>query len=159
MTAFHRRSTKLSCKLLYRTTSSARSDCFQVNRCRRWSVFELFRVSDCQLFVTMTVSSTYFLGGCFISRLSNFSHRQSGSIRLSILRPLSEFRKFHPVDMPLVSCFRSLFGYSSLRWYERTVTIHSVVLLLTGAPSLTFVIITSPFWTGYKAIDICTVNI
>ena len=43
-------------------------------------------------------------------------------------------------------------------WYRKKVTNRGVVYMLIGASALTFVILTSPFWTGYQSINTCTVN-
>jgi hypothetical protein len=41
-------------------------------------------------------------------------------------------------------------------WYKAIVTNRAVVLLITVALALSFFVITSPFWTGYKSIYTCT---
>lgn len=43
-------------------------------------------------------------------------------------------------------------------WYKKNVTVRGVILLLSIASFLTFVVITCPFWTGYLSIYTCTVN-
>ena len=43
-------------------------------------------------------------------------------------------------------------------WYKRRVTVRGVVLLLSGSFGLTFIIVTSPFWTGFKSVYSCTIN-
>lgn len=57
-----------------------------------------------------------------------------------------------------LAAFDRYLAIARYEWYKRKVTIKSVILLLTGLSSLTFIIITCPFWTGYKSIDSCTVN-
>ena len=44
-------------------------------------------------------------------------------------------------------------------WYKRKVNVRSVILLLVSAAILTLVVITSPFWTGYKSAGTCTINL
>ena len=44
-------------------------------------------------------------------------------------------------------------------WYKKRVTNRGVVYLLSIAFILTCFVITSPFWTGYKSIKSCTVNL
>jgi hypothetical protein len=44
-------------------------------------------------------------------------------------------------------------------WYKNKVTNRSVIYLLSFGGFLTYVTITSPFWTGFKNIKNCTVNI
>lgn len=44
-------------------------------------------------------------------------------------------------------------------WYKKKATNRAVMLVLIGSFALTFVVITSPFWTGFKSIANCTVNL
>lgn len=44
-------------------------------------------------------------------------------------------------------------------WYKRKVTNRNVTIFICGASFITYVAITSPFWTGYKKISTCTVNL
>lgn len=44
-------------------------------------------------------------------------------------------------------------------WYKRKVNVRCVCLLLLGVSALTFVVVTGPFWTGYKSVDACTLNL
>lgn len=44
-------------------------------------------------------------------------------------------------------------------WYKQSVTNQGVLLVIVITSMLTFVMITSPFWTGYKSIYTCTLNL
>ena len=44
-------------------------------------------------------------------------------------------------------------------WYKQSVTGRGVIILLSIASFLTFVVVTCPFWTGYLSIYTCTVNL
>lgn len=44
-------------------------------------------------------------------------------------------------------------------WYKQSVTNQGVLFVIVITSMLTFVIITSPFWTGYKSIYTCTLNL
>ncbi|KAI9558810.1 hypothetical protein GHT06_015599 [Daphnia sinensis] len=44
-------------------------------------------------------------------------------------------------------------------WYKKSVTNRGVLFVIVIASVLTFVTITSPFWTGYKSIYTCTLNL
>lgn len=57
-----------------------------------------------------------------------------------------------------LAAFDRYLAIARYEWYKRKVTVKSVILLLAGLISLTLIIITCPFWTGYKSIDSCTVN-
>ena len=60
--------------------------------------------------------------------------------------------------LSLAACDR----YSAIahyEWYQRKITNRVVVLTLVGSFLLTFVAITSPFWTGFKSPSSCTVNL
>lgn len=43
--------------------------------------------------------------------------------------------------------------------YKRSVTNSATVKLLSCASIVTFVIVTSPFWTGYRSVHTCTINL
>ncbi|XP_045036541.1 alpha-2A adrenergic receptor isoform X2 [Daphnia magna] len=43
--------------------------------------------------------------------------------------------------------------------YKRSVTIRATVTLLSCAAAVTFVIITSPFWTGHRSVHTCTIHL
>lgn len=57
-----------------------------------------------------------------------------------------------------LAAFDRYLAIAHYEWYKRKVTTKNVILLLAGSIFLTFIIITSPFWTGYKSINNCTVN-
>jgi hypothetical protein len=44
-------------------------------------------------------------------------------------------------------------------WYKNKVTNRSVIYLLSAGCFVTYTTITSPFWTGFKSIKNCTVNL
>lgn len=44
-------------------------------------------------------------------------------------------------------------------WYKKKVTNRGVIYLLSATSMLTYFIVTSPFWTGFKSIKTCTVNL
>ena len=44
-------------------------------------------------------------------------------------------------------------------WYKRRITNRVVLAVLCGSSAVTYIVITSPFWTGYKKISACTVNL
>ena len=44
-------------------------------------------------------------------------------------------------------------------WYKRRITNRVVLTVLYGSSAVTYIVITSPFWTGYKKISACTVNL
>ena len=44
-------------------------------------------------------------------------------------------------------------------WYKRRVSNRIVLIVLLGSSAVTYIVITSPFWTGYKYISACTVNL
>jgi hypothetical protein len=43
--------------------------------------------------------------------------------------------------------------------YKESVTNRGVVLVLLSASTLTFAVVTSPFWTGFKSLNTCTINL
>ena len=43
--------------------------------------------------------------------------------------------------------------------YKRSVTNRGVVLLLLGTSTLTIAVVTSPFWTGFRSVNTCTINL
>jgi len=71
---------------------------------------------------------------------------------------------FYPVDYSILLICMSLAAldrYLSIvryEWYQANVTNRGVILLITIAVGLTFVILTSPFWTGYKSLFTCTAS-
>lgn len=44
-------------------------------------------------------------------------------------------------------------------WYKRKVTNRGVLYLLLGTSLLTYFIVAAPFWTGFKSINNCSVNL
>jgi hypothetical protein len=72
---------------------------------------------------------------------------------------------FYPADdsaLMLCHLLATVDRYLSIaryEWYKANVTNRAVVLLITLALALSFFVITSPFWTGYKSIYTCTVNL
>lgn len=44
-------------------------------------------------------------------------------------------------------------------WYKKKVTNRSVLIGICLMTVLTYLVITSPFWTGYKKVNKCTVNL
>ena len=48
---------------------------------------------------------------------------------------------------------------SHYKWYKKRATNRGVVCLLFASFILTCFVITSPFWTGYKSLKNCTVNL
>lgn len=48
---------------------------------------------------------------------------------------------------------------SKYDWYKRKVTNKGVLCLLTITSILTYFIVASPFWTGFKSINNCSVNL
>jgi len=60
--------------------------------------------------------------------------------------------------LSLAACDR----YSAIahyNWYKRKVTNRAVIIAMISSFFLTFVVTTSPFWTGYKSASSCTVNL
>ena len=60
--------------------------------------------------------------------------------------------------LSLAACDR----YSAIaryEWYKTKITNRAVVMALISSFSLTFAVITSPFWTGFKSASSCTVNL
>jgi 5-hydroxytryptamine receptor 1 len=43
--------------------------------------------------------------------------------------------------------------------YKKKVTNRDVIVLISVTSALTFVIITSPFWTGYLSVYTCSINL
>ena len=53
-------------------------------------------------------------------------------------------------------------GYSAIAhydWYKKRITNKLIILALIGSFILTFLVITSPFWTGFKSIGSGAVNL
>ena len=44
-------------------------------------------------------------------------------------------------------------------WYKRHITKRVVLTVLCGSSAVTYIVLTSPFWTGYKKMSTCTVNL
>ena len=44
-------------------------------------------------------------------------------------------------------------------WYKRRVTNRAVIIVLCGSSTITYLAITSPYWTGNKKISTCTINL
>ena len=62
----------------------------------------------------------------------------------------------------LCLAFTALDRYLSIvkhEWYKRRITNRVVLTALCGSSAVTYILITSPFWTGYKKISACTVNL
>jgi hypothetical protein len=72
---------------------------------------------------------------------------------------------FYPVDYSILLICMSLAAldrYLSIvryEWYQTNVTNRGAIVSITIAVGITFIIFTSPFWTGYKSLYTCTVNI
>jgi hypothetical protein len=72
---------------------------------------------------------------------------------------------FYPADYSILLICMSLAAldrYLSIvrfEWYQASVTNRGVILFIAIAVGLTYIIFTSPFWTGYRSIFTCTVNI
>jgi hypothetical protein len=72
---------------------------------------------------------------------------------------------FYPVDYSILLICMSLAAldrYLSIvryEWYQASVTNRGVILFIAIAVGLTYIIFTSPFWTGYRSIFTCSVNI
>lgn len=71
----------------------------------------------------------------------------------------------YPVDdsaLMLCHLLATIDRYVSIvryEWYKDKVTNRRVVGLISFAFVVSFVVITSPFWTGYKSIYNCTINL
>ncbi|XP_059352411.1 5-hydroxytryptamine receptor 1D-like [Daphnia carinata] len=62
----------------------------------------------------------------------------------------------------LFLCLAALDRYVAIVRYERykrSVTNRATVTLLSCASGVTFVVITSPFWTGHRSVHTCTINL
>ncbi|EFX82899.1 hypothetical protein DAPPUDRAFT_316238 [Daphnia pulex] len=72
---------------------------------------------------------------------------------------------FYPVDYSILLICMSLAAldrYLSIvryDWYQVNVTNRGAIVSITIATGITYVIFTCPFWTGYRSIYTCTVNI
>ncbi|EFX82897.1 hypothetical protein DAPPUDRAFT_101081 [Daphnia pulex] len=72
---------------------------------------------------------------------------------------------FYPVDYSILLICVSLAAldrYLSIvryDWYQVNVTNRGAIVSITIATGITYVIFTCPFWTGYRSIYTCTVNI
>lgn len=58
----------------------------------------------------------------------------------------------------LAACDRHL-SIVRYEWYKSSVTNCGVIVLISVASTLTFVIVTIPYWTGYQSIYSCTENL
>jgi hypothetical protein len=69
---------------------------------------------------------------------------------------------FYPVDYSILLICMSLavldryFSIVRYDWYQANVTNRGAIVSITIAVGITFVIFTSPFWTGFQSIYICT---
>jgi hypothetical protein len=72
---------------------------------------------------------------------------------------------FYPVDYSILLICMSLAAldrYLSIvryEWYQANVTNRGAIVSITIAVGITFIIFTSPFWTGYRSIFTCTTSI
>jgi hypothetical protein len=72
---------------------------------------------------------------------------------------------FYPVDYSILLICMSLAAldrYLSIvrfEWYQANVTNRGVILSIAIAVGITYIIFTSPFWTGYRSIFTCTTTI
>jgi hypothetical protein len=72
---------------------------------------------------------------------------------------------FYPVDYSILLICMSLAAldrYLSIvryEWYQANVTNRGAIVSITIAVGITFIIFTSPFWTGYRSIYTCTTSI
>lgn len=58
----------------------------------------------------------------------------------------------------MIAAWDRLLAITCYDWYERRVTNRRVITLLIAVYLVTLAGITSPFWTGYKQLAKCTVN-
>ena len=62
----------------------------------------------------------------------------------------------------LCLCLTALDRYlfiANHEWYKRRITNRVVLTFLCGSSAVTYIVITSPFWTGYKKMSACTINL
>ena len=70
-----------------------------------------------------------------------------------------------PVDYSILliclsmASFDRYLAITKYEWYKSSVTNRGVVISIALASTLTFVVVTAPFWTGYQSIDTCTLNL
>ncbi|XP_046638193.1 uncharacterized protein LOC124316345 [Daphnia pulicaria] len=71
---------------------------------------------------------------------------------------------FYPVDYSILLICMSLAAldrYLSIvrfEWYQANVTNRGAIVSITIAVGITFVVFTSPFWTGFKSLNTCTTS-
>ncbi|XP_046458954.1 uncharacterized protein LOC124205549 [Daphnia pulex] len=72
---------------------------------------------------------------------------------------------FYPVDYSILLICMSLAAmdrYLSIvrfEWYQANVTNRGAIVSITIAVGVTYIIFTSPFWTGYKSLYTCTTSL
>jgi hypothetical protein len=57
------------------------------------------------------------------------------------------------------SAFDRYLAVARYEKYKKSVSNRGVVLVLLVAFTLTFAVVTSPFWTGFRSLNTCTINL
>jgi hypothetical protein len=97
----------------------------------------------------------FFLIQCALELAIVFNHDQLACQVFIVLAPVVYSILLLILSMAALDRYLAIVRYE---WYKKSVTNRGVIILISIASIVSFIVITIPFWTGYQSIHTCSTN-